>query len=867
MTLSAGQRLGAYEIVAPLGAGGMGEVFRARDTRLGREVALKVLPEALAQDRERLARFEQEARAASALNHPNIVTIHDIGRESETAFIAMELVDGKTLRELEASGPLPVRRILNVAAQVAEGLAKAHSAGIVHRDLKPENVMVSKDGFVKILDFGLAKLVEPQSGELSAMPTLAKPETHAGMVLGTVAYMSPEQASGEPLDYRSDQFSLGSMLYEMSTGQKAFQRKTAAETMSAIIREEPEPVGKLRPELPLPLRWMLDRCLAKDREERYASTKDLARDLSSVRDHISEVSSGSEAMLAATGRPRRRALPLALAPVLVAAGLAGGWVVTRGLSSRAPAAPSLTRLTFREGELGNARFAPDGKTIVYGARWTGSSGTLLYRTQVGSPESSQFDFPGDILAISPSDELAIWQGFASPVGMLARVPIAGGTPRQVLDSVPYAGADFSPDGKELAVAHLVDGRLRLEFPIGKVLVPDGVLQGPRISRDGGSLAFWEQAEGANAVSTVDQSGKSKRTLSPNWEKFAGVPCWSANGREVWFTAARAGDLEALWAVDLSGKSRLVMRVPGSLELDDISREGRVLIAHHTFTRTVRAFSEKDPSGRELSWLDNSRPADLSSDGKSLLITEVGEGSGSGLMIYLRGTDGSPAAKLGEGVAFALSPDGKSVLAREPPGRGKTGGLFLLPTGPGQKRALAGDALSDYAWADWLPDGRRIVFSGTKGAGASRLYLQDVPDGKPRPIGPEGAQLPLGASAVSPDGKLVVALHKGQVLLVPVDGGPARAVPGVAPPGERGERVAQWSSDSRALYLYRGNDFPLKLWLHDVETGKRRLWKEIAVENVQEGFGSVQVRLTPDGATWLYSNLRVLSELYLVDGLR
>src|SRR5450631_1239143 len=270
MPISPGTRLGAYEVLAPLGAGGMGEVYRGRDTRLGREVALKVLPEALAQDRERLSRFEQEARAASALNHPNIVTIHEIGREGDAAFIAMELVDGKTLRELEGPRPLSVRWILNVAAQVAEGLAKAHAAGIVHRDLKPENVMVSKDGFVKILDFGLAKLVEPESGGVSEMPTVAETQTEAGTVMGTVAYMSPEQASGQPVDFRSDQFSLGSMLYEMTTGRKAFLRNTAVETMSAIIRDEPESVAKLRPELPLQVRWMLERCLAKDREERYA---------------------------------------------------------------------------------------------------------------------------------------------------------------------------------------------------------------------------------------------------------------------------------------------------------------------------------------------------------------------------------------------------------------------------------------------------------------------------------------------------------------------------------------------------------------------------------------------------------------------
>src|SRR5215510_9679937 len=210
MGLQTGQRLGSFEVLEPLGAGGMGEVYRARDTRLGREVALKVLPESLALDRDRIARFEQEARSASALNHPNIVTIHEIGRDGDTTFVAMELVDGRTLRDLVASGPMPVRKVLNVAAQVAEGLAKAHGAGIVHRDLKPENVMVSKDGFVKILDFGLAKLMETDTSGVSALPTIAQPETRPGTVMGTVGYMSPEQASGEPVDYRSDQFSLGS---------------------------------------------------------------------------------------------------------------------------------------------------------------------------------------------------------------------------------------------------------------------------------------------------------------------------------------------------------------------------------------------------------------------------------------------------------------------------------------------------------------------------------------------------------------------------------------------------------------------------------------------------------------------------------
>ncbi len=863
MTLSPGTRLGAYEVLSPLGAGGMGEVYRARDTRLGRDVALKVLPESLAQDRERLSRFEQEARAASALNHPNIVTIHEIGREGETTFIAMELVDGKTLREMEAGGPLPVRKILGVAAQVAEGLAKAHGAGIVHRDLKPENVMVSKDGFVKILDFGLAKLAEPDSGGVSAMPTLARPQTTAGTVLGTVAYMSPEQASGEPVDFRSDQFSLGSMLYEMSTGQRAFQRKTSAETMSAIIRDEPEPLGKLRPELPLPLRWMLERCLAKDKEERYASTRDLARDLASVRDHISEVSSGAEAMIAPTGKPRRRSLSWMAGLALLLAGLAGGFAVKAALSRTKPAAPTFRRLTFRQGDLGNARFAPDGRTIVYGGRWVGSRGLgpQLYRMQVGSPESEPFDFPGDILAISPSSELAIVQGL-SPFtgGTLGRVPMSGGTPRAVMENVAYAGADFSPDGKELAVSHHVEGKWRLEFPIGTVLVPD-IIGGPRISPDGRSLVFWEGAGGDGAIALIDRSGGSKRVVSAGWNfPEGGAPCWSPDGGEIWFTASRPGEPDALWAADLSGKLRLLERVPGHLELNDVSREGHALVNHHTITYSVRVASAGAPDAREISWLDASFLNDLSADGRTILLTERGEGSGSGAVIYLRATDGSPAVKLGDGFGQALSPDGKWIVAYHPPAERKTGRLSLLPTGAGEPRPLDGEGFADYSSSAWLPDGGGVVFGATKADGVSRIYRQDVPGGKPRPMGPEKTRLPPFSSPVSPDGKYVVGIHSGQVLLVPLDGGPARTVAGLTPPGDR---VIQWSGDSRALYVFRMGERPIRVWLQDIATGEKRLLREIPVEG---SLGFVQVRVTPDGGTWAYFGRQVLSELYLIEGL-
>src|SRR5262245_47948467 len=303
MALSPGSHLGPYEILAPLGAGGMGEVYRARDTRLGREVAIKVLPSDLSTDSGRLRRFEKEARSASSLNHPNIVTVYDIGTSDSTSYIAMELIEGVTLRQMLAAGPLPLKKLLGVAAQVAEGLAKAHGAGIVHRDLKPENVMVTKDGLAKILDFGLAKLTRPEyeSGEGTQAPTISG-ATEPGIVVGTVAYMSPEQALGNALDFRSDQFSLGSMLYEMATGRKAFARKSGPETMTAIIREEPEPIASASPTTPAPLRWIVERCLSKEPQDRYAATQDLARDLAGIRDHLSEASlSAGRAAAAAPG--------------------------------------------------------------------------------------------------------------------------------------------------------------------------------------------------------------------------------------------------------------------------------------------------------------------------------------------------------------------------------------------------------------------------------------------------------------------------------------------------------------------------------------------------------------------------------------
>jgi Tol biopolymer transport system component len=846
----------------------MGEVYLARDLRLGREVALKVLPEELSQDTSRLARFEQEARSASALNHPNIVTIYEIGREADTPYIAMELVDGKTLRELCAGGPMPIRKILAASAQVAEGLAKAHGAGIVHRDLKPENLMVSRDGFVKILDFGLAKLTEPESGGASAMPTLARPETHPGTVLGTVGYMSPEQASGQSVDFRSDQFSLGSILYELVTGEKAFARKTAAETMSAIIRDEPEPLERSRPQTPLPLKWIVERCLAKDPDERYASTRDLARDLAGVRDHVSEISSGGEALVAAP--PRSRALRAAVVPVFVAAALAAGWIAARALA-KPPSAPSFHRLTFRAGVIGNARFAPDGKTVLYGATWEGDGDKAsLYQTRADSPESRRFEYPdADILAVSPEGEMAILLGERKDAeSTMSRVALAGGAPRPVLEGVPYAGADWAPNGRDLAVIRSVDGKDRLEAPIGTVLFEsERNLRSPRFSPSGALIAFFEGPDGRISVSVVEVASRKRRVVSEGWDTVAGAPCWSPGGKEIWFTGSRSGgDPQALFAVSLSGRERLVTRAPGNLELDDISREGRVLAAHHRLRVVVMGRRRGEPNERDLTWFDQSWPTDLSANGNTLVFTEPGEGGGGKQgAVYIRGTDGSAAVRLGEGMSGSLSSEGKWVTARLSGDSGAPPRLVLLPTGAGEPKTVPTSGLDFSGAGNWLPDGQRLLLAAAEKGRPARVFVIDVGSGNRRPVTPEGVgslRGPSGGNPVAPDGnRFLAADAKGNRFIGYVDGTAPRRLPDLPPL----YTATLWAPDGRSL-IVRERDSSIRLSRWDFETGEKRPWKEIHPVGFQTG-GARLVLMSRDGESYVYQTFGALSDLYLIDGLK
>jgi eukaryotic-like serine/threonine-protein kinase len=634
MTLAAGTKLGPYEIVAPIGAGGMGEVYRARDERLKREVAIKVLPPELAEDAERRTRFEREARSASALSHPNILTIYDIGSAKDTVYIAMELVEGGTLKDLLASGALPSRKLLELGTQIADGLAAAHAAGIVHRDLKPANIMVSKHGYAKILDFGLAKLVTPEDKEVSALQTAAGDPTRPGLVMGTAGYMSPEQAAGRAVDYRSDQFSFGSILYEMATGQRAFERGTTAETLTAIIREEPQSVAQANPKVPAPIRWLVERCLAKDPEDRFGTTKDLARDLASIRDHLSEAVSttGASGQVAAAATPKRRmglGAALGLAAVLAAAVGIGAYVSGKKAGRIAP--PVFRELTFQRGEIYSARFAPDGQTLLYAASWEGRP-VEIFVSRLDSPEARPFGLKGaDVFAVSPSGEMAVSldRRFGGPfmkTGTLARIGLTGGgTPREVLEDVQWA--DWSSDGQALAVVRVVGTHSRLEYPIGKVLYEsEGWFSNPRVSRDGGAVAFLNHpliADDGGSVEIVDKAGKRTK-LAGDFSTEGGL-AWSPDGKEVWFTAAETGGNRGLYAVTRGGSRRVLARVTGNLTLQDVSRDGRALIAHDALRSGILAWAPGDAKERDLSWLDWSSVRDIAADGSIFVFSETGEG--------------------------------------------------------------------------------------------------------------------------------------------------------------------------------------------------------------------------------------------------
>ena len=833
-TIPSGTRLGPYEIHDLIGRGGMGEVYRAKDGRLGRQVAIKVLPKSFATDADRLKRFEREARSAGQLNHPNVVAIYDVGTTNETPYIVSELLEGVDLRARLAQGPLPPRKAIAAAIQIAKGLAAAHAKGIAHRDLKPENLMVLSGDHVKIVDFGLAKLTQSEGAtpDGDATAALATQLTGTGAVMGTASYMAPEQIRQQPTDHRADLFALGAILYEMLTGKRAFDGATPADRVAAILNTTPAEIPAATEDAAPGITALVDHCLEKDGENRFQCAHDLAFALRQLE-------------TATTLRPGRT----------------GAGSAEPAPEPTEPRRYTFRRTTYREGTIHTARFASDGQGICYGGAWEGRP-TELFWAHPGNPESRALGYPRtDVLAIASTGEMAValrhhpLGGFVYS-GMLARMPAGGGAPREILDEVQ--AADWSPDGRQLAVVREEAGLIRVEYPIGRVLYKTaGWVSDMRVAPDAKHVAFMlhpQRGNDAGGPAVVDLQGTLK-ILSPGWSSARGL-AWSPDGRDIVFTAFNTGVGRSLYRVTLDGAVRPILEVPGHMTLRDISRQGAALIVLENERMRTEFTRKGQAKANDLTWLDWTLARALSEDGSKILFDETGVGGGELHAVYLRGTDGSPAIRLGDGIGFNFSPDGQWALGTAENGRG----LTMLPCGAGEGRVIELPGL-EVVFGAWFPDGMSIcVIAHEPGKGA-RLFRTDPATGKSEPFSEEG--LTSIDPVISPDGRSVHGQGPDRLQKIyPVDGGEPRVVSGML----TNERVIRWSDEGSAIFVFGRGELPAKISRVDVATGERTAWAELAPPDSTGVEGLTTIRMTSGGEAYVYSYPQRLNDLYVVEGL-
>jgi len=862
MALANGTRLGPYEIVAPLGAGGMGEVYRARDTRLDRMVAIKVLPPHFADDEMRRQRFEREAKVVSSLNHPNICTLHDVGQQDGVHFIVMEYLEGESLAERLEKGPLPAVQVLQYGTQIASALDKAHRHGVTHRDLKPGNIILTKSG-AKLLDFGLAK-AEPSAAmgkTLTDATPRPQPMTKLGVVIGTVPYMSPEQLDGKEVDARSDIFSLGAVLYEMVTGNRAFQGNSEFSVASAILHKDPASISTQQPLTPPALERTIRVCLAKEPDERWQSASDLWNELR----WISEGGSQSGAMTAwqAGSQPGVRVAPAARRSVraqmawIVAALLAivaAAALIIAFRSGRGQKPLAFRQLNFRREAVFQAAFA--GDTVVYSAAAADNT-PQIFAVRSDYPEPQPIGPRGTtLLAVSSKGELAVllnahYVWYRLFTGTLARMTLGGGAPREIQEGVRQA--DWSPDGSQLAIIREAGGKDRLEYPIGHVLREvSGSLSDVRFSPKGDRIAYFEHPrkwDDRGSVNLVDLAGNNT-VLSEGYWSLRGLS-WAPAGDEILFSASQSGGSFTIYGLSMEGKRRNAYQPPGGFIIQDVAPDGRWLATRLDYRYAAMVHTPDMTGDQDLSWLNTSHARALSQDGQTLLFSETT--IGTNYAVCLRKTDGSPVLRLGEGWAAGLSADGKWVLAvvqTLPPK------LLIYPTGPGDTRQLERGNIEHYATAAWFPDGKSVLISGNEPGKGVRFYVQEIRGG-PRPVTPEGARDGL----LSADGNLILARRPEGYFIYPIAGGEPRPVPGLTPD----DILALWSADGRSALVYRRGEIPYRVERVDLANGHRTLFKEFAPPDRTGLLSLREVFVTNDLRSYAYTAYYQVSSLFVSDG--